>query len=182
MSVTIGVFEAISGRRSIRRYQDRPVEQEKILKLLESARLAPSGSNTQPWHFIIVKDPETRCCIARVDHDQSWMLGAPVFIVCVGDTCCRREIPSIQEDTSDEEVKQIIRDTSVAIGHILLTAFEMGLGSCWTAWFRQKEIRPILDIPESKYVCGVITLGYPAETPEPRPRRALESMLHYEKW
>jgi len=82
------MIRAISERRSVRKYTNARVENEKILGLIESARLAPSGSNTQPWHFIIVTNEETKDKIAKANNNQQWMKTAPVFIVCVADIRC----------------------------------------------------------------------------------------------
>lgn len=179
------MIKEIKMRRSIRKYIDKPVENEKIISLLESARLAPSGSNTQPWNFIIVKSEVTKQKLAEVSHNQQWMLSAPVFIVCVADIRCR--IPedvdiSVDEHSSQEEVKQIIRDTAISMGYILLEAEHLGLATCWVAWFIQEEIRPILNIPRDKYVVGILTVGYANEVPKARPRKKLEDIVHYENW
>ena len=172
-------------RRSIRKYSDKPVEDEKVIQLLEGARLAPSGDNTQPWHFIVVKSEESRQKLAKASHNQKWMLTAPVFIVCAADICCRvkEDIEiSLDEDSSQKELKQIIRDTSIAVEHIVLEADNQGLSTCWVAWFTQKEIRPILNIPSDKYVVCILTLGYADEAPKARPRKKLEEIVHYENW
>ncbi|MHB8072626.1 nitroreductase family protein [Desulfosporosinus fructosivorans] len=179
------MIKEIEMRRSIRNYMNRPVEDEKIIKVLESARLAPSGDNTQPWHFIVVKSELIRQELAVVSHNQKWMLSAPVFIVCVADIRSRIEEDvdiSLNENSPQEELKQIIRDTSISIGHILLEADNLGLGTCWVAWFIQEGIRPVLNIPTDKYVVGIITLGYADEKPKARPRKKLEEMVHYENW
>ena len=179
------MLEAIKTRRSIRKYAETPVEEEKIIQLIESARLAPSGSNTQPWHFIIVKSQLVREKLAEASHNQKWMLSAPVFIVCVADIRCRvaEDIDiELNENSQQEELKQIIRDTSISMEHILLEATELGLGTCWVAWFGQEQIRPILDLPADKYVMGIITLGYPAEWPNARPRKDIQEIVHYENW
>jgi len=178
------MIKAIEARRSIRKYKNQEVEEEKIIELLESARLAPSGSNTQPSHFIVVKSKENREKIAKVSHNQKWMLTAPVHIVCVADLQCRIKEGhiSINELSPEEEVKQIIRDTAIAIEHIALQAVESGLGTCWVAWYTQEEFRPVLNIPEDKYVVCVLTVGYPDEAPNPRPRKSLKEIVHYEQW
>jgi nitroreductase len=179
------MLEEIKIRRSIRKYIDKTVEDEKIVQLLESARLAPSGSNTQPWHFIVVKSKVTRQKLTEVSHNQKWMFSAPVFIVCVADIRCRISDDKplmLDENSPQEELKQIIRDTSIAIEHIMLEACSLGLGTCWVAWFTQKEIRPILNIPSDKYVVGVITLGYAGEIPKARVRKKLKEITHYENW
>ncbi|HMM20440.1 MAG TPA: nitroreductase family protein [Selenomonadales bacterium] len=179
------MLEQIQVRRSVRKYLNKTVEDEKILRLLEGARLAPSGSNTQPWHFIVVKGEAAKMQLAAVSRDQKWMLSAPVFIVCVADVRSRvKEAASliVDEQSPEEEVKQIIRDTAIAIEHLVLGAVDLGLGTCWVAWYRQNDVRPILQIPSDKYVVGIITLGYPGETPDPRPRKKLEEIIHYENW
>jgi nitroreductase len=177
-------LEQIENRRSVRKYQNTKIENEKLTAILESARLAPSGSNTQPWTFIIVTSDETKRQLAAADHQQAWMNTAPVFIVCVTDIRCRMPNASLSldENSPEFELKQCIRDTSIAISHLLLEAQQQGLGTCWTGWFEQKDVRPVLGIPKDKYVCGIITLGYADEAPSPRPRKALREIVRYEKW
>lgn len=179
------LMKEIETRRSIRKYTDKPVEDEKITALLESARYAPSGSNTQPWHFILVKSDLTRRKLAEASHNQKWMLTAPLYIVCVADIRCRIEDSAglaLDENSPQDELKKIIRDTAVAAGYILLEANHLGLGACWVAWFTQNEIRHILNIPADKYVVGIITVGYADECPDARRRKALDEFTHYENW
>lgn len=178
-------MKVIENRRSIRKYIDKAVEVEKLNQMLESARLAPSGSNTQPWRFIVVESQSTKERLAKVDHDQQWMLTAPLFIVCVADGESRLgqdERVFYDEHSPDPELKQIIRDTAIAIEHMLLEAEALGLSTCWTAWFEQKDVRSILAIPEDKYVSGIITVGYGDEAPSQRPRKPLSDLVRYEKW
>lgn len=179
------MLNEIETRRSIRKYLNKPIEDEKIIELLESARLAPSGSNTQPWHFIVVKSESMRKKLAEASHNQKWMMSAPVFIVCVADINCRIKKSThinLNKNSAEEEVKQIIRDTSIAIEHIVLQATNLNLGTCWVAWFTQEDIRPILNIPSDKYVISILTVGYADEEPKPRPRKKLEEIVHYENW
>ncbi|MBP2651387.1 MAG: nitroreductase family protein [Firmicutes bacterium] len=178
------MLEQIKTRRSIRKYLDKSVEDEKIIQIIESARLAPSGSNTQPWHFIVIKSKVTQLQLAKVSNDQKWMTSAPIFIVCVADLSSRLkdETIIIDELSPQEEVKQIIRDSSIAVEHIILEATNLGLGTCWVAWFTQQDIRPVLNIPLNKYVVGIVTLGYANESPGDRPRKILQEFIHYENW
>ncbi len=178
-------MKEIENRRSVRKYQDRKVEKEKLEQILESARLAPSGSNTQPWTFIVVESKDSKEKLTTADHNQQWMMSAPLFIVCVADIRCRISDDirvTLNENSSEPELKQIIRDTAIAIAHMLLEAEHLGLSTCWTGWYEQDDIRPILNIPEDKYVCGVITVGYGDESPGQRPRKPLEKIVRYEKW
>lgn len=179
------MLDVIQKRRSIRRYKDTPVEEEKLNEILEAARQAPSGNNTQPWHFIIVKSPEMRRKLAEASHKQMWMADAPVHIVCVADIRSRiqEDIPIVLTDDNPMlEFKKLIRDTSIGIEHLVLEAENQGLGTCWIAWFEPREIAELLGVPEDKYVQAIIPVGYPDEQPSARPRKALESMVHHEKW
>lgn len=177
------VIKEIQMRRSIRNYINKTVENEKIVEILESGRLAPSGSNTQPWHYIVVRSEAMKQKIMEASHNQKWMLTAPIFIISVADIRCRiKEDISIDDNSPQDEVKRIIRDTAISTGYMLLQATNLGLGVCWVAEFTQEEIRPILNIPSDKYVVGVITVGYPNETPNARPRKSLDNIVHYESW
>ena len=189
------ILQPILTRRSIRKYRDTPVEDDKIQAMLASARLAPSGNNSQPWNFIIAKSEATRKKIAEACYNQTWMTQAPVFIVCVADMSVRlKELQkkdpritdtshlNVQEESPQQELKMIIRDTTIAIDHLMLQATSMGLGTCWVAWLKQETIRPILHIPTDKYVVAVVCVGYANHSPKPTPRKPLEDMIHYERW
>ncbi len=181
---SMDILEAVKSRRSIRKYKSQPVEDVKIRTMVESARLAPSGSNTQPWNFIIVRADETKKQIAAICK-QEWMLQAPVFIVCVADirTRLRKQEHIVLSEASPQfELKQIIRDTAIAIEHLVLQAESIGLSTCWVAYFVQEDIRPILNIPPDKYVVAVVTVGYADESPSAKPRRSLEDIIHFETW
>ena len=105
------------------------------------------------------------------------MLEAPVFIVCVADIRARVNPDGdlyVDEESDLFELKRVIRDTAIATENILLDATNYGLGTCWVGWYTQKEMRPVLGIPEDKFVIGVITLGYPDESPEKQPRKKLK--------
>ena len=179
------MIEAIEKRRSIRKYLKKEVEDEKIKSVIEAARLAPSGNNTQPWHFIIVRDGEMKKRVVEVSNNQTWMLSAPVLIIPVADIRVRVEegtVVYLDEMSPMIELKKIIRDTAIATEHAVLEAYNQGLGTCWVAWFQQDSIRPLLGIPDDKYVLCVLTLGYPAEDPARRKRKELSKFVHYNRW
>ena len=180
----IKMIKEILTRKSTRKYKDTPVGDEQIMQLIESARLAPSGSNTQPWNFIIVRSKETREKLADASGGQRWMTTAPVYIVCVADIRCRIKEGEVHLNEWNDlrELKAVIRDTSIAITQLLLGAEHIGLASCWVAMFVQEDIRPILGIPEDKYVVGIVTIGFSDEERKPTPRNEIESMVKFEKW
>lgn len=178
------VKQAIEQRRSVRKYKDIVVEEEKLKILLEAARLAPTGSNTQSGKFIVTRSKEMREKIADVSHRQQWMAQAPLFITCVADVRIRiPEGPLVVDELSPQhEVKQCIRDVSIQAEHIVLQAEELGLSTCWIGWYDQAEIRETLALPSDKYVVCVLIIGYGDEKPAPRKRKPIEEIVRYEKW
>ena len=177
-------MKEIEDRRSIRKYKNKKVPIETINLLIESGNQAPSGNNSQPWHFIIVDDEKIKDKIVSVSNNQKWMRTAPVFLVCIADLSVRNKDENIElfEDSSLPELKKIIRDSAIAIEHIVLEAVHQELGTCWVAWFDQKHIRPVLGIPSNKYVVSVLTIGYADENPPKRKRKPIEEIVHFNKW
>lgn len=179
------MLKEIELRRSIRKYKDTPVSQETLESILDAGRFAPSGCNFQPWSFLVITDTELRERIATVDHDQRWMLTAPVIIVALGDLKAIPEQKSdhpLLEDESNPALKRIIRDVSIAITNIMLESVHQGLGTCWTGWYFQADMRKALSLPDDIYVCGVLTLGYPDEEPTVKSRKPLHEIVRYNKW
>jgi len=178
------ILKEIADRRSVRKYKSDEVEKEKIEAIINAARLAPTGVNSQPGRFLIITDEEIKKKIAFEDHNQQWMLTAPVLIVCMADINCR--LDDYDEDLNETnpvfELKQIIRDSAIGIGYLLLEAQHLGLSTCWTAWFNQEDIRRAIDVPKNLYVNGVVSLGYGDEMPAARPRISLEEIMKYNKW
>lgn len=169
----MNVYEAIKTRRSVRAYQDKPVPAEVLTRLLNAARLAPSGSNRQPWKFVVVTNPQTRKQLAVAAKNQGFVAQAPVVIVAVGlepDRFMSCDIPADPVDVA------------IAIDHITLAAVEEGLGTCWIGAFYQDKVREILQVPSSLKVIELLTLGYPADSPRPKTRKALEEIVCHEKF
>lgn len=189
------ILEPIRKRRSVRAFQNTPIDQDLIDRMLESARLAPSGNNSQPWHFILITSKSGRLEIARACHNQIWMAQAPLLIACVADRGARSKVSPggeagrgeggalpVREDSPDPLLKKVIRDTAIAVDHLVLQAESMGLGTCWIAWFKQDDLRPLLKIPADKYVVAVVCVGIAAGRPKPVPRKPRRDMVHYEAW
>ena len=160
----MSILKEIADRRSVRKYTDKAVTDEQVAELIEAARLAPSGSNTQPWDFIVVRSKEWREKICALDHNQTGMLTAPVFLVCIGNERYR----------GDGDMERVIRDSAIATEHILLQAEHLGLATCWTGWYEQDEMCELLGLDDHCYVIGVITVGYADGTPAASPRRKIE--------
>ncbi|MBO3803302.1 MAG: nitroreductase family protein [Candidatus Brockarchaeota archaeon] len=168
------VFEAVRTRRSIRRYEERPVEEEKLQRVLEAGRLSPSAANRQPWHFIVVREASAKERL-RSSYGEEWFAGAPVIIVVCAD-------PSLAWRRRDgEEVWKI--DAAIALQTMVLCAWDEGLGTCWICAFDEKAAKEALGIPNGIRVVAMTPLGYPAERKEPvTQRKRLNEIVHYERW
>jgi len=167
------VSAAIAGRRSVRAYLDAEVEEEKLMKVLDAARLAPSASNRQEWKFIVVRNSGTRTKLARAAMGQSFVARAPVVIVA-----CATEAERVMACGQNTYTV----DVSIACTHIILQAFELGLGTCWLGAFQEQEVKEILGIPRQVRVVTMIPLGYPAQPPMARLRKSLDEIVCYEKY
>lgn len=166
------VLSAIKGRRSIRKYSNRPVEEEKILKVLEAARLSPSAKNQQNWKFIVVKDAETRKKLTEAI-GQPFVGEAPIILVN-----CGTEPKSVMKGGQPRYTV----DLSIATAYMILEAYEQGLGTCWLGSYDEDKVKRVLGIPEEVRVVAITPLGYPDETPDPRPRKDLEEIVSYDRY
>lgn len=166
------VLTAIKGRRSIRKYSDRPVEEDVLGKVLEAGRLSPSANNKQSWKFIVVREKNKIARLAEAT-EQPFVGEAPVILVS-----CGTEPVSVMMCGQHRYTV----DLSIATAYMILEAYEQGLGTCWLGRFDEKKVKEILEIPNEVRVVAVTPLGYPAETPQPRPRKDFESVVCYEKY
>jgi len=164
------VFDAIFSRRSIRAYlEDKEVEHEKIVKLLNAGMAAPSACNIQPWEFIVVTEKETVSLIKQSIAVYG-NYNAPIVIVVCSYT---KYIPW--------EGDEGIIDCSAAIENMLIAATAMGLGSVWIGGFDTESIRTLLDIPDHVLPMGVVYFGYPAEQKEARTKYT-EEAVYWQKY
>jgi nitroreductase len=167
------VFHAIKLRRSIRAYQDKPIEEEKLQRVLEAGRLAPSAKNRQEWKYVLVKDNELRKTVAVACNNQYFIAEAPVIIVG-----CATMVDYV---LSCGQPAYTI-DLSISMDHMTLQAVEEGLGTCWIGSFKEDEVKRILNIPQEMRVVEVMPLGYPKFLPEAKPRKKLEEIVFYDKY
>ena len=167
------LMEAIRTRRSVRSYLDREVEEEKLGRVLEAARLAPSASNRQNWMFVVVKDPATRRKLSEAARGQSFVAEAPVVIAA-----CGTETNYIM--TCGQAAYTV--DVTIAVDHMTLAAAAEGLGTCWIGAFYEDQVKEILGIPRDVRVVALLPLGYPAKVPQPTPRKSLGEITAQERW
>ena len=171
-------------RQSVRDYQDKPVEREKIERCLEAGRIAPSAVNSQPWRFIVVDDPDLKNKVARKTFSKiisfnRFSLQAPVLIAIVSES--PGIINKIGKAIKKNQLNQI--DIGIAVENICLQAVEEDLGTCILGWFDEKGVKELLNIPESKKVELIVTLGYPTtDEIRPKKRKEIDKIRSYNKY
>ena len=167
------ILPAILKRRSVRAYAKRRIEEEKLHRILDAGRLAPSAKNRQEWKFIVVRDNELKRQLSRAAREQEFVAEADVVIVACG--------------TNPDHIMTCgqpayVIDISIALEHMALQATEEGVGSCWIGAFYEDEVKAILDIPRDVRVPCLLVLGYPAEIPDKTPRKKLEEIVFIDRW
>ncbi|TEU06363.1 MAG: nitroreductase [Candidatus Aminicenantes bacterium] len=169
------VLDVIQKRRSVRKYKEDPIPEKALMRVLEAARLAPSGKNFQPWKFIIVKDKALKEKLAQASAGQFFMAEAPIIIVGCGfpDNCYAH---------MGRYMKSWSVDVTIALEHLILQAQEEGLGTCWIGSFEEEEVKAILNIPENVKVLALTPLGYPDEIPRFRGRKSLDEIISYDRF
>ncbi len=169
------VQEAILKRRSIRKYKSDLISDEQINKLIEAARLAPTGNNSQPQRFYIVKTEEDKRKLKENNIlMQEFVYQAPIMIVCMSDP--RVYVKKVEAWDSDNQTRAL-RDLSLATSFMILQATELGLGTCFVGWIDKEKIKKVLNIPQDYIVPYVITVGYADEKPQERVRKDLKSFI-----
>ncbi len=167
-------------RQSDRNYLDRPVEPEKLERVLECARMAPSACNAQPWKVVVVDQPDLRIRIADATSDK--LIGmnhftkqAPIHLVIV-------EEPGNYSSKLGGWIKKKhfpLIDLGIFTEHICLAAAAEGLGSCMIGWFDEPEIKQIVNIPKSKRVALIVLIGYPGKENRRKIRKESHDIICY---
>jgi nitroreductase len=165
----MSLIDAILSRRSVRSYERQPVPEEVLNRILEAGRQAPSASNVQPRHFIVLTDFEVK---EKLSHGR-WnaFVKDSAFTVAgcayVGDSYGKRWSTI---------------DTTIALENMVIAAWALGVGSCWIGDFREKEVKRLLNVPENWKVIALISFGYSAEQPESSWKKPLTEIVSYNKF
>ena len=168
------IYEVIRTRKSVRSFERRPIEQEKLARILEAVRIAPSASNRQEWRFVIVQDEQVRRDLAAAANNQAFVGEAAAVIVCCAAT---------SDHVMPCGVPSHAVDVSIAIDHLTLAATAEGLGTCWIGAFDPEKVKAILGIPEEVVVVELLPIGYPADpSPKQKNRLELSEIVKYESW
>jgi nitroreductase len=168
MKDTFDMLELIKTRRSIRKYQDKEVPKDLIMKVLEAGRWAPSASNNQPWRFVVVRDKE----LIRKIGAFSTVIGAINRFI--------QTVPVILVIFSEAHHRWVDVDCGMCAQNIMLEAHSLGFGTCFIGAFREKDVKDILGIPQKARIIGLITLGYPSEEKKPTTRYEIETIAFFE--
>jgi len=173
----MNTLEAINARRSIRKYLDRPVEFEKLTTIMDAAIKAPSAGNLQDWKFVLVTERGLIKQVANYSIEQYWIQTAPALII----VCA---VPEKHEMYYGLRGKRLynIQDCAASIENILLSATELGLGSCWIGAFEEEKVRALFGIPPDVRPQAIISLGYSDETPKERQLVPIENSVYFNRY
>lgn len=164
----------ITSRFSVRSYASETVDREVIMEILEAARMAPSAVNYQPWHFIVITEPENLAELHEV-YPRNWFKEAPVCILICADHNQSWKRKSDGKDFADV-------DAAIVIDHLVLKATELGLGTCWVCNFDTLLTRKKFNLPEHIEPIALIPLGYTTSDAPVKSRKPLSEMVHWEKF
>lgn len=181
-------FEALSTRRSIRSYQERPIEEEKLHAVLEAVRASPSWANGQCWRIVVVRDAETKRGLSELSYLESFF--APKGYKTNPAMKALAQAPAVIVLCADPEKSGVVRgqdyylaDCGIAAQSLMLAARALGLGSVFVGIFQEEPLRDLLGIPENIRVVGLFPLGYPAEEKKEGPKRKpLEEICYFGSW
>lgn len=174
-------YQLVAQRQSCRKFNtERPVDRDTVNHILEAARLSPSACNAQPWHFIVVDEPELKNKVA--DAASAKLLGmnhftkqAPVHIIVVEEKV--NAMSGIGGMIKDKHFAFL--DIGIAATHICLAAQAEGLGSCILGWFGEQKMKKLLNVPDNKRIVLDIILGYPAQPLREKKRKGFDEIVSY---
>ncbi len=178
-------LDLVKKRQSDRAYLDKPVEQEKIERCLEAARLSPSASNSQPWTFVVINDPELKDQVARntfgpLKTFNKFVPQSPVIVAIV------MERPKLITEAGGRIKKKEypLMDIGIAAEHFCLQAAEEDLGSCMLGWFNEQTIKKLINVPDHKTIPLLITVGYTLENKRTRKkiRKEFSQVVRYNSY
>ncbi len=160
-------FTCIRTRREVREYKDQPIPDEKLALILEAGRLAPSSKNSQPWHFVVIRNKDTLRKVAELTPTGKHISKAALAIAVLMDGA---KLPEI--------------DGTRALQNMVLAAWEIGIGSCWVTNFYDDGVKELLGAPQKMKLLTVMPFGYPTEpkTKRLKIRKPLKDIIHYEKF
>jgi nitroreductase len=162
-------IDQILSRRSIRRFKDEAVSEEVLSNILEAGRLAPSATNNQPWHFIVVRDEKGKDACDYHGFNR-WVMEASFIIVGF-------------YRTSEVIIEKLsLMDVTIALQNMVVAGWVQEVASCWIGAFDETKLRKVLQLPSDAKIVGAIAFGIAEKIPKPLPKKQVEQIFHYDKW
>ncbi|OGO05131.1 MAG: hypothetical protein A2Y73_04015 [Chloroflexi bacterium RBG_13_56_8] len=158
----MNTLDTIFARRSVRKYKTDPIPDEDLKQILEAGRQAPSGSNRQPWHFVVIGDPEQKRIVAEACNNQMWMADAAYIIVAAG----------LPEATSSYKL-----NVAIALENMILAAHSLGYGTCWIGAMDRDKVGELCGLPAGAEVVNCTPLGVPDVSPDARDRKPWDEVF-----
>ena len=177
------ILKLIINRQSDRKYSDRPIEKDKLDRIIEAGRMSPSACNAQPWKFVVVTDQEKRLLVADATANKLLAMNhftkqAPVQLVVLEESA--NFTSNVGGWATDKHYQHI--DLGIAAAHITLAATDEGLGSCIIGWCDEKKVQKVLDIPKNKRVVMIILLGYSAQPLREKKRKSITEIVSFDQY
>jgi nitroreductase len=169
----MNVFETIKARQSVRAYQAKEIESDKLKAILTAANEAPSAGNLQAYEIHLVRDGKTKHALARAALGQDFIAQAPVALVFVANP-----VRAAARYGDRGEQLYAVQDATVAVAYAQLAATALGLATCWVGAFEDAEVSRVMNLPATQRPVAILPVGYAAETPRRTPRRALTDIVH----
>lgn len=166
--MAMDTIETILKRRSVRKYQAKPIPDDHLNAVLEAGRQAPSAANRQPWHFVVVRGEEERKKLAEACSGQHWMADAAVIIAGIG------------KPGASEKWHPV--DVAIAMENMILAATALGYGTCWIGAFDQEQVKELLGVPDDMTVVALTPVGVPAAAPDARPRMPMAEFASLDRY
>lgn len=166
--------ELVTFRGSIRGYKEDAIEEDKLLAVLEAARMAPTAHNNQPFRLIVIYTKGRESELSQI-YGRPWFTQAPIVICIVG-------IPAEGWVRAEDEKNYYEVDVAIAMDHLILAAHNLGLGTCWIGAFNPEAAYEVLGLPEDVVPVAFTPLGYPDKEPREKIRKSLKDLVKYEKW
>jgi nitroreductase len=156
----------------VRKYKSESIPDGDLKRILEAARLAPSAGNRQPWGFVVARNEELKRRLAVAARNQLWIGDAGVIVVAFADPV----------QSPGGYMRWNERDVMTSVEHLVLSAWELGYGSCWIGAFEEDQVKPLIGLPADKKVICLLPIGVPAETPSPKTRREFQEIFYAESY
>jgi nitroreductase len=161
--------EKIFSRRSIRKYKNESISDDIIQNILEAGRRSPSAANSQPWHFIVIRDQKAK---------EACSLGA--YNLFTGDADF--VVVGLYKPSEAMIEKLTLMDVTIALQNMVIAAWVQGVGSCWIGAWNDAKLRDTLNLPADSKIVGLVTFGIPDENPAQQPKKSLNEITHINKW